>query len=103
MKEGENYALLNKITKENSIENSLYKLEIKDNKLNLFNKTTGEYLEDAFYIETSGDGGDSYDYSPPYTDIVFNSKNSTIKNIKTLDILPAILIPVIFFIIKRFI
>lgn len=26
-----------------------------------------------------------------------------IKNIKTLDILPAILIPVIFFIIKRFI
>lgn len=83
-KEGENYALLNKITKENSIENSLYKLEIKDNKLNLFNKTTKEYLEDVFYIETSGDGGDSYDYSPPYTDIVFNSKNSTIKNIKTL-------------------
>lgn len=82
--EGENYTLNNNITVENSIENSFYKLEIKENSLNLFNKVSNEYLEDIFYIETSGDGGDSYDYSPPYTDIVFNSKNSTISNIKTL-------------------
>lgn len=82
--EGENYTLNNNITVENSIENSFYKLEIKENSLNLFNKVSNEYLEDVFYIETSGDGGDSYDYSPPYTDIVFNSKNSTISNIKTL-------------------
>lgn len=82
--EGKNYTLNNNITVENSIENSFYKLEIKENSLNLFNKVSNEYLEDVFYIETSGDGGDSYDYSPPYTDIVFNSKNSTISNIKTL-------------------
>lgn len=82
--EGENYTLNNNITVENSIENSFYKLEIKENSLNLFNKVSNEYLEDVFYIETSGDGGDSYDYSPPYIDIVFNSKNSTISNIKTL-------------------
>lgn len=82
--EGKNYTLNNNITVENSIENSFYKLEIKENSLNLFNKVSNEYLEDIFYIETSGDGGDSYDYSPPYTDIVFNSKNSTISNIKTL-------------------
>ncbi len=82
--EGENYILNNNITVENSIENSFYKLEIKENSLNLFNKVSNEYLEDVFYIESSGDGGDSYDYSPPYTDIVFNSKNSTISNIKTL-------------------
>lgn len=82
--EGENYTLNNNINEENSIENSFYKLEIKNNSLNLFNKTSNEYLEDIFYIETSGDGGDSYDYSPPYTDLIFNSKNSTINNIRTL-------------------
>lgn len=82
--EGENYTLNNDINEENSIENSFYKLEIKNNSLNLFNKISNEYLADVFYIETSGDGGDSYDYSPPYTDMIFNSKNSTISNIKTL-------------------
>lgn len=82
--EGNSYSLIEKITEDNSIENSYYKLEIKDNRLNLFNKITNEYLEDVFYIESSGDGGDSYDYSPPYTDIIFNSNNSIIKNIRTL-------------------
>lgn len=83
-KEGENYTLNNNINKENSIENSFYKLEIRENSLNLFNKTSNEYLADIFYIETSGDGGDSYDYSPPYIDMIFNNKNSIISNIKTL-------------------
>lgn len=83
-KEGESSTLLNKITDGTSIENQYYKLEIKENKLNLLNKKSKEILEDVFYIESSGDGGDSYDYSPPYTDRVFNSKNSTIKNVKTL-------------------
>lgn len=83
-KEGESSTLLNKITDGTSIENQYYKLEIKENKLNLLNKKSKEVLEDVFYIESSGDGGDSYDYSPPYTDRVFNSKNSTIKNVKTL-------------------
>lgn len=82
--EGNSYSLIEKISEDNSIENSYYKLEIKDNRLNLFNKISNEYLENVFYIESSGDGGDSYDYSPPYTDIIFNSNNSIIKNIRTL-------------------
>ncbi|MGL5122688.1 MAG: hypothetical protein ACRC6K_00770, partial [Fusobacteriaceae bacterium] len=45
----------------NMIENSVYKIYIENNKINLLIKNENRVLENVFYIETSGDGGDSYD------------------------------------------
>lgn len=69
-KESKNYA-----------ENQYYKLEIKDNKINLYDKISGKEYKNIIYIESSGDGGDSYDYSPPYKDMVLDWKNVKIDKI----------------------
>lgn len=78
--EGNSFNLINKKENNNKIENEFYTLTILENKLNIINKKTGEIFEDVFYLESSGDAGDSYDYSPPHKDIIVNTKNSIIKN-----------------------
>ena len=67
-----------------SIENDFYKITAKDNKVELLIKRTGEIVADVFSIETSGDAGDSYDYSPPHKDIIINSEDSKITKIESL-------------------
>lgn len=82
--EGNNNQTIDKKVNDNEIENKYYKLSIENEKLNLINKITGEKIENAFYLETSGDAGDSYDYSPPHKDLVLNSENSKIKEYSVL-------------------
>lgn len=83
-KEGRNYSLIDNWKTENSIENPYYKLIITDNKINLYDKTKNKMIENIIFIESSGDAGDSYDYSPPHKDLIFNNENSIYKNIKVL-------------------
>ncbi|WP_432205227.1 glycoside hydrolase family 38 C-terminal domain-containing protein (plasmid) [Cetobacterium somerae] len=82
--EGVSYELINNVAADTSIENDFYKVTIENNGIKLLVKGTGEVVEDVFSIETSGDAGDSYDYSPPHKDIIFASKDSTITNIESL-------------------
>ncbi|MGL5901506.1 MAG: hypothetical protein ACRCZO_02380 [Cetobacterium sp.] len=82
--EGTSNQLVKNILNDNSIENNFYKLKIEDNKVKLLIKETEEIIDDVFSIETSGDAGDSYDYSPPHKDIIITSKDSKISNIESL-------------------
>ena len=82
--EGVSYELINNVAADTSIENNFYKVTIENNGIKLLVKGTGEVVEDVFSIETSGDAGDSYDYSPPHKDIIFASKDSTITNRESL-------------------
>lgn len=82
--EGESFKLQNQSLESDFIENDIYKIYVGNNKLNLFIKGKNKIIEDVFYIESSGDAGDSYDYSPPYKDIIINSSNSEIRNCKVL-------------------
>ncbi|MGL5085144.1 MAG: hypothetical protein ACRC68_05415, partial [Clostridium sp.] len=69
----------------NMIENSVYKIYIENNKINLLIKNENRVLENVFYIETSGDGGDSYDYSPPQKDYIINWTTAIIEDCKVLE------------------
>lgn len=82
--EGKNYLLRNEEVEENIIENEFYKIFVKDNSLNLLIKSENRVIENVFYIETSGDAGDSYDYSPPHKDLIIDFKNVKIDNYKVL-------------------
>ena len=53
----------------NSIENSCYKIEISNGEINVLDKKKNKWLKDCLHIEESGDDGDTYDYSPPKTDV----------------------------------
>lgn len=83
--DGESFSLkANEQTETNVIENDLYKITLENNKLDLLVKSTGKVVSDVFSIESSGDAGDSYDYSPPHHDIVLNSKDAKMSNVKVL-------------------
>ncbi|MGL6168213.1 MAG: hypothetical protein ACRC0Y_07980 [Fusobacteriaceae bacterium] len=81
--DGENYSLLSLESVESYIENELYKIYIENNKVNLLIKAQNRVVENVFYIETSGDAGDSYDYSPPHKDLIIDS--AQIENCKVLE------------------
>lgn len=82
--EGTSYELITNVAEDNSIENDFYKVTVENNAIKLLVKSTGEIVEDVFSIETSGDAGDSYDYSPPHKDIVITSKDSKISKVESL-------------------
>lgn len=65
------------------IENAYYQIEIDNNQINVLHKSSNAHYENLIYIENSGDAGDSYDYSPPVQDVIFNNKVAHISNIKT--------------------
>ncbi|MGL4629290.1 MAG: hypothetical protein ACRCUR_07335 [Cetobacterium sp.] len=83
-KDGENYSLISEKVDGNSIENNIYKIYVENNKLNVLLKSENRVIEDAFYIETSGDAGDSYDYSPPHKDLIIDSKEVVIDGCTVL-------------------
>ncbi|MGL4402605.1 MAG: glycoside hydrolase family 38 C-terminal domain-containing protein [Fusobacteriaceae bacterium] len=68
----------------NTLENKFYKIELKDEKLNLLIKKRNEIIEDFLSFESSADDGDSYDYSPKIGDtpLCFSGfeKNENSKN-----------------------
>lgn len=82
--DGESYSLRSEKADETSVENSLYKIYVENNKLNLLIKNEDRVIDDVFSIETSGDAGDSYDYSPPHKDLILNSKDVKIENCEVL-------------------
>lgn len=82
--EGTSYELITNVAEDNSIENDFYKVTVENNAIKLLVKSTGEIVEDVFSIETSGDAGDSYDYSPPHKDMVITSKDSKVSKVESL-------------------
>lgn len=64
------------------IENKFYKIFIENNEINLVDKKSDKIIKNILHIESSGDGGDSYDYSPPYKDLIINENH--IKNIRVI-------------------
>lgn len=83
-KEGNNYEVINQSKIENSIENEFYKIIIEKNRVDLLDKIKNRWIKDVFYIENSGDAGDSYDYSPPHNDKIFTNENAEYKEIKII-------------------
>lgn len=83
----------------NFIENNLLKIEIKDNKINIFDKRNSTSHEDILRFENSGDDGDTYDYSEPRKDSILTSekieniKASLSKNISILEYSTSLNIP----------
>lgn len=82
-REVEGQKIINKI-KDEFIENEFYEIRIRNNTIILKNKITGCIVENVISIENSGDAGDSYDYSPPYKDLLINYKDVIIKNIYSI-------------------
>lgn len=60
--------------KTHAIENEYYQVHVdsEKNEVSLFHKRLKQTIAPLFYIESSGDVGDSYDYSPPLNDVVIN-------------------------------
>lgn len=54
------------------IENEYYRIELKKGKLSLFDKRKKTEIEDFLYIQDSGDDGDTYDYSYPQHDAIYD-------------------------------
>lgn len=54
------------------IENTYYRIMIKEDKLCLYDKQKEHMIEDFLYIQDSGDDGDTYDYSYPSHDVVYD-------------------------------
>ena len=48
----------------NKLENKFIKITIKNSKINVLNKTTGELFKDFIVIKNTKDSGDSYNYAP---------------------------------------
>lgn len=82
--DGDNYSLRDEKKLDTSIENSLYKIYVENNRLNLLIKEENRVIENVFYIESSGDAGDSYDYSPPHKDLIIDSKDVKIDECEVL-------------------
>lgn len=59
----------------NQIENEYYTLSVNETTghVELFQKEANMLVAPLFYIENSGDAGDSYDYSPPLKDVVISN------------------------------
>lgn len=63
---------------EKTIENEFYKIQIENNRIELFNKVDNRRYRNILSIESSGDAGDSYDYSPPVNDLIIDEKSAEI-------------------------
>lgn len=50
------------------IENAYYKLNFKEDTINLYSKEKEKWYENFLTIEDGGDAGDTYDYSPAFED-----------------------------------
>ncbi len=57
---------------ENCIENEFYKITVNNRNITLYDKINNRNMENFFFIENSGNAGDSYDYSPPHKDMIIN-------------------------------
>lgn len=62
-----------KVEKALIIENLWGVLKVEGNQISYQDKITGIHHENVFYLENSGDAGDSYDYSPPVKDLLVRS------------------------------
>lgn len=61
---------------DNSISNDHIKISANsDGSLNFLNKETLVELKNALYLVEEGNGGDSYDFSPPFSNEVHDSRN----------------------------
>lgn len=78
--ENNNHLIQNRIVAQ-KIENEFYEVEIKDDKITLLDKIKGKHFDSILSIESSGDAGDSYDYSPPVKDMIIDEKFAFIQNI----------------------
>lgn len=58
--------------RETVIENDDFKIEFDDQKLNLLNKKKNQVIANFIKIVDDGDEGDTYDYSPAYSDKKFD-------------------------------
>lgn len=64
---------------EHFLENDFYKISVANGNLQLFNKETGKTINDFLYIEDSGDEGDTYDYSWPSKDHIYQLRFAETK------------------------
>ncbi|MGL4662371.1 MAG: hypothetical protein ACRCV7_01640 [Culicoidibacterales bacterium] len=70
------------------IENEYYRIHINSEtkEVVLFHKSLQKEIAPLFYIESSGDAGDSYDYSPPEQDVVIKGGEIVVKRCSHSDI-----------------
>lgn len=63
------------------IENDYYLVMVDAGQVQIFIKENQQWINDTIKIEDGGDEGDTYDYSPPYKDVVtfYDFKEATIK------------------------
>jgi mannosylglycerate hydrolase len=60
------------VNKENNvIENEAYKLTYNQGQFTIYVKEEDQMYANCFYVEDSGDEGDTYDYSPAYHDAIY--------------------------------
>lgn len=71
-----------------SIENEYYQIHVDSEKKEvcLFHKHLQRTIAPLFYIESSGDVGDSYDYSPPLNDMIIHGGNIEVMKCVHSDI-----------------
>ena len=70
----------------NEISNDYYSVSInKDGTLNIYDKVAQHKYENQLYFEENGDGGDSYNYSPPHKDMIIDSRTQKITNVTVLN------------------
>lgn len=61
----------------NEIENNYYKILANENgSINILDKVSGRLYSNQAVLEENGDGGDSYNYSPPVADLITSSLDS---------------------------
>ncbi len=65
---------------QNKLENSYIKITIKNSKINVLNKKTGELFEDFITIKNTKDNGDSYNYAP-----ADNGENLKLQKTKIIE------------------
>lgn len=79
---------IKRIKKDKSyIENEYYQIEMKNGKLCLFDKRKSTSIEDFLYLQDSGDDGDTYDYSYPAYDAIYNLHFSNAEAIFQIEAL----------------
>ncbi|ERJ13655.1 glycoside hydrolase family 38 N-terminal domain-containing protein [Haloplasma contractile] len=66
-----------KIKKDRYLENEFVKIELNDNRLNLFDKVENVYYDDINHFYSSLDNGDEYNYSKPVNDVITDDYDIT--------------------------
>lgn len=70
--EAKEAAVTNQIIKDNVIENNHYKISLANGNIQLTDKISNTVYDKFISIEDSGDEGDTYDYSPPEKDRIYD-------------------------------